>query len=134
MAVVTFHRPTDAGVARTKYDGKVIDGKHKLKIELVTDNDEVSQQPVKEQHNSPPSLLSRISGLHTQAAPIKIPVAAAATHPPQQPVKKRAPISVVVSGPRKRTKKGPKRVKKSLAQLDQEMEEYRATATDGRVA
>lgn len=26
MAIVTFHRPTDAGVARTKYDGKVIDG------------------------------------------------------------------------------------------------------------
>lgn len=26
MAVVTFHRPTDARVARTKYDGKVIDG------------------------------------------------------------------------------------------------------------
>jgi hypothetical protein len=26
MAVVTFHRPTDAGVARSKYNLKVIDG------------------------------------------------------------------------------------------------------------
>ena len=48
----------------------------------MTDNDEVSQQTVKEQHNTPPSLLSRISGPHTQAAPIKMPVVAAATHPP----------------------------------------------------
>jgi len=135
MAIVTFHRPTDAGVARTKYDGKVIDGKHKLKIELVTDNDELSQQTVKEQPNTPPSLLSRISGFHTQAAPIKMPVLdAVVTFPPQQPAKKSAPISIVVSGPRKRTKKGPKRVKKTFAQLDQEMEEYRATASDGKVA
>lgn len=29
--------------------------------------------------------------------------------------------------PRRRQKKGPRRVKKSLAQLDQEMEEYRAS-------
>jgi THO complex subunit 4 len=26
MALVTFHRPADAGVARAKYNGKVIDG------------------------------------------------------------------------------------------------------------
>jgi THO complex subunit 4 len=26
MALVTFHRPVDAGVARSKYNGKVIDG------------------------------------------------------------------------------------------------------------
>jgi len=133
MAVVTFHRLTDAGVARSKYNGKVIDGKHKLKIEIVTDNDELSLQTIKEQPNTPPSLLSRIAGLHIPAAPNPMPRNAAATHPPQHPAKARA-ASIVVSGPRKRTKKGPKRVKKSLAQLDQEMEEYRASATDGRGA
>jgi THO complex subunit 4 len=26
MALVTFHRPADAAVARSKYNGKVIDG------------------------------------------------------------------------------------------------------------
>jgi len=43
-------------------------------------------------------------------------------------------MPIVVSAPQKRTKKGPKRVKKSLAQLDQEMEEYRASVTNGNDA
>ncbi|KAI0000182.1 hypothetical protein BJV74DRAFT_766950 [Russula compacta] len=148
MAIVTFHRPTDAGVARSKYDGKVIDGKHKLKIELVTDSDEFTPHTIKEQTNAPPSLLSRIAGSHIKPASDQIPNNTAAVHPctpcegeslhhlspPRQHPAKRSPISIVVSGPRKRTKKGPKRVKKSLAQLDQEMEEYRASATDGKGA
>ena len=37
-----------------------------------------------------------------------------------------APLAIV---PRRRQKKGPRRVKKTLAQLDQEMEDYRAAAT-----
>jgi THO complex subunit 4 len=41
---------------------------------------------------------------------------------------------IVVLGPKKRMKKGPKRVKKSLAQLDQEMEDYRASAAVGQGA
>jgi hypothetical protein len=35
MAVVTFHRPTDAGVARSKYNGKVIDGSASFSILLL---------------------------------------------------------------------------------------------------
>jgi hypothetical protein len=52
----------------------------------------------------------------------------------QRPAKKLTP-SILVAGPKKRTKKGPKRVvKKSVAQLDQEMEDYRASATDKEAA
>ncbi|KAI9458676.1 hypothetical protein BJY52DRAFT_1268950 [Lactarius psammicola] len=130
MAVVTFQRATDAVSARSKYDGKVIDGKHKLKIELVTDSDEPLPEAVKEQQ---PSLLSRISGLHTRPASDPTPVNEHSAPPPQRPVKKHT-FSIVVSAPKKRTKKGPKRVKKSIAQLDQEMEDYRASATDRKVA
>jgi THO complex subunit 4 len=133
MAVVTFQRATDAVLARSKYNGKVIDGKHKLHIELVTDNDEPLPEAVIEQ----PSLLSRISGKisgpHTRpesdpTPSVKLPI----RPPPERPVKKPTP-SIFVAGPKKRTKKGPKRVKKSVAQLDQEMEDYRA-ATDRKVA
>ncbi|KAI9438596.1 hypothetical protein H4582DRAFT_184044 [Lactarius indigo] len=128
MAVVTFQRATDAISARSKYDGKVIDGKHKLKIELVTDSDEPLPEVVKEQ----PSLLSRIAGLHTRPASDPTP-GDELSAPPPRPVKKHT-FSIVVSGPKKRTKKGPKRVKKSLAQLDQEMEDYRASVTDKKAA
>lgn len=40
---------------------------------------------------------------------------------------KQEPLTDFPTGPRRRRqKKGPKRVKKSVAQLDQEMEDYRA--------
>ncbi|KAH9171369.1 hypothetical protein EDB89DRAFT_2070911 [Lactarius sanguifluus] len=127
MAVVTFQRATDAVSAQSKYDGKVIDGRHKLKIELVTDSDEPLPEVVKEQ----PSLLSRIAGTRPTSDPT--PGDQLPAPPPQRPVKKHT-FSIVVSGPKKRTKKGPKRVKKSLAQLDQEMEDYRASVTDRNAA
>jgi THO complex subunit 4 len=132
MAVVTFQRATDAVSARSKYDGKVIDGKHKLKIELVTDSDEPLPEAVKEQ----PSLLSRISG-HTRPESNAIPSVELSTPPPQRPRKNHTPLhtpSIFVAGPKKRTKKGPKRIKKSVAQLDQDMEDYRASTTDRKVA
>ncbi|KAH9061105.1 hypothetical protein EDB87DRAFT_1611995 [Lactarius vividus] len=129
MAVVTFQRATDAVSARSKYDGKVIDGRHKLKIELVTDTDEPLPEAAKEQ----PSLLSRIAGLRTRPASDPTPGNELSAPPPQRPVKKHT-ISIAVSSPKKRTKKGPKRVKKSLAQLDQEMEDYRAYVTDRKAA
>jgi THO complex subunit 4 len=131
MAVVTFQRATDAVSARSKYNGKVIDGKHKLKIELVTDNDEPLPQAVTSKEQ--PSLLSRISGPQARSASDLTPSKGPATPPPQRPAKNLTP-TIFVAGPKKRTKKGPKRVKKSVAQLDQEMEDYRATATDRKVA
>jgi len=131
MAVVTFQRATDAVLAQSKYNGKVIDGKHKLKIELVTDGEEPLPQAVKEQ----PTLLSRIATrIATQPAPNPTPSNELSTPPVQRPAKNLTP-TIFVAGPKKRTKKGPKRiVKKSLAQLDQEMEDYRASATDRKVA
>ncbi|KAH9973892.1 hypothetical protein BGW80DRAFT_1307018 [Lactifluus volemus] len=131
MAVVTFQRLTDASLARSKYNGKVIDGKHKLKIELVTDNDEPSPKAPTEQPFGLPSLLSRISGPHQQAFPISMLENEVSMPSPPRPVKRNV-IPIVVSTPQKRMKKGPRRVKKSLAQLDQEMEDYRASATVGQ--
>lgn len=122
---------------------------HKLKIELVTDSDEPLPQAVKEH----PTLLSRISGPQARPAPDLTPSKEPSTPPPyvpdpfcfdgenllhyllsrQRPAKNLTP-SVFVAGPKKRTKKGPKRVKKSVAQLDQDMEDYRASATDRKAA
>lgn len=104
MAVVTFHRPVDAGVAQSKYNGKVIDGstsfsahftsitdwalsqiEHKLKIELVTDSDELSVQPTKDQLNAPPSLLSRIAGPLKQVSSNQVPNNTVATVAMQTP-------------------------------------------------
>lgn len=99
MAVVTFQRATDAVLARSKYDGKVIDGskfllftkrvytgnrpteklEHKLKIELVTEADEPLPKAVKEQQ---PSLLSRISGPHTRPESVPTSSVVLPTPPP----------------------------------------------------
>ncbi len=53
---------------------------HKLKIELVTDGDELSVQTTTEQSNTPPSLLSRIAGPLIQVASDKVPKNTAAIH------------------------------------------------------
>ena len=100
MGVVTFQRATDAVLARSKYNGKVIDGskffsrpmcvckqsinqklEHKLKIELVTDSDEPLPKAVKEH----PSLLSRISGLRAQSASDPTPSNGISTPPAYVP-------------------------------------------------
>ncbi|KAI0261664.1 hypothetical protein BC834DRAFT_895358 [Gloeopeniophorella convolvens] len=134
MAVVTFQRPTDAGLARTKYNGKVIDGRHKIKIEIVTDSDELPPRLFQDQAPGPPSLLSRIAGPHFQPSPKPVfddALHSSTSKPKQHPSTKKGPIAFTVSGPKKRTKKGPKRIKKSLDQLDQDMEDYRASIVDG---
>jgi len=142
MAVVSFQRASDAAVARSKYNGKIVDGRRPIKIEIVKDDDEAPQAPPK-----PPSLLDRIgqpAGRPAQPATLAVAPPAArpqkrpptqpnALRAPPQPVAPRPPPALVKANPkaRLRKKKGPKRTKmvqKSLAQLDQDMEEYRASA------
>ncbi|KAI0064409.1 hypothetical protein BV25DRAFT_1823406 [Artomyces pyxidatus] len=135
MAVVTFQRPGDAVAARVKYNGKTVDNRHRMKVEIILDADEVSSRPPPAQQAGPPSLLSRLGGNNTTTHPKPVPKAApikAAPVPPLQPkvrpVKKtpHAAAPQIVVG-KKRVKKGAKRVKKTAAQLDQEMEDYRAS-------
>ncbi|KAF8843931.1 hypothetical protein BDN67DRAFT_923363 [Paxillus ammoniavirescens] len=136
MAVVSFQRPGDAGVAREKYDGKFIDGRRPIKIEVVLDsgNAVVKAPPAQTQ----PSLLSRLGGIFAanatptipahNHAPNGSPVAPAPRKPPAPRAVHSTPIAVV---PHRRQKKKPRRVKKTVAQLDQEMEDYR-TGVDAR--
>ncbi|KIJ59391.1 hypothetical protein HYDPIDRAFT_100831 [Hydnomerulius pinastri MD-312] len=130
MAVVVFQRAGDAAVARTKYDGKFIDGRRPIKIEIVVDSN--NAVPTAPSSQTQPSLLNRLGNIVTVNAPPVISApdhapngisAAKAQHAPR--IAQNAPTAVV---PRRRQKKGPRRVKKSIAQLDQEMEDYRSGA------
>jgi len=134
MAVVQFHRTTDAVVARQKYNGKFVDGKRPITIEIVTEDEPRPRAPMAPAKPQVPSLLQRLGA---QLAP---PVVAAAMKPPAKAkaAKKAAapaatkPAARPVASNSKaklRTKKGPKRVKKAAAtvdELDKEMDEYRA--------
>ncbi|OSX61079.1 hypothetical protein POSPLADRAFT_1074812 [Postia placenta MAD-698-R-SB12] len=141
MAVVSFARTADAAIARAKYNSKIVDGRRPIKIEIVKDEDEAAQAPPKT-----PSLLDRLAKPPTapvhaaqKAAPPakqprahQAPRANAAKPPQQQRQQQQAPATTAKA--RLRQKKGPRRlkkaaaVKKTAAELDQEMEEYRASA------
>ncbi|KAG2128720.1 hypothetical protein DEU56DRAFT_818758 [Suillus clintonianus] len=139
MAVITFQRPGDAVAARAKYDGKLIDGRRPIKIEIIVDSDDAAGSTPAP---AIPSLLGRIgkvagapksSLLAPQSQVLNINVSPVA---PQKIVV--TPRTVQTAGTkavsRRRKKKGPRRLnktnvaEKSLAQLDQDMEEYRAGA------
>ncbi|OCH85767.1 hypothetical protein OBBRIDRAFT_797835 [Obba rivulosa] len=138
MAVVTFQRSGDAAVARAKYNGKIVDGKRPIKIEIIVDEDvpgvKSTPQP------QVPSLLQRLGGIAAPASQVKPTqngvIPNGTSHPPQS----RKAVGKAAAAPRAaaqtsstkaklRAKKGPKRVKKkTVAELDKEMEDYRATA------
>ncbi|KAG5635091.1 hypothetical protein H0H81_012463 [Sphagnurus paluster] len=135
MAVVSFYRPGDALVAKTKYDGKIVDGRNPLKIEIITDG-----APLKVAAGPPPArtLLARI-GEKPKAAPNAAPAPPlkqqkARAHAQQKQHQDTVPAAIPVPPRRLRQKKGPKRIKKLQAvnvtrdQLDKEMEDYRASA------
>ncbi|OSD01408.1 hypothetical protein PYCCODRAFT_1468584 [Trametes coccinea BRFM310] len=138
MAVVTFARSGDASIARAKYNGKIVDGRRPIKIELVVDEDEA--RPAQAPKSSAPSLLQRIS-LPPAAQ------AAAQSHgrkpaPPQAKGGNAAgPSAQAAPNPRKRlrAKKGPRRLnkqqqarqpqkKKTVEELNREIDEWRARA------
>ncbi|KAL4249454.1 ALYREF mRNA export adapter [Abortiporus biennis] len=136
MAVVTFQRSADAGIARQKYHGKIIDSRRPIKIEIVKDEDiTVSNAPPKVEV---PSLLSRLGNITSTTVTKAIPSQPRKqVAPAQTPIPARSSNQSIASRlqPRRklRTKKGPRRVRKrplSAAQLDEEMEDYRARADD----
>ncbi|KAG1776348.1 hypothetical protein EV702DRAFT_1109994 [Suillus placidus] len=142
MAVITFQRPGDAAAAREKYDGKLIDGRRPIKIEIIVDSDDAAGSTRSTPASTVPSLLGRIGKV--AGVPKSGPLA-----PPSQVMNTNvspiAPQKIVVSPrtvqtagtkavSRRRKKKGPRRLnksnvtQKSLAELDQDMEEYKAAA------
>ncbi|KAG0696594.1 hypothetical protein DFH29DRAFT_812790 [Suillus ampliporus] len=141
MAVITFQRPGDAAAARAKYDGKLIDGRRPIKVEIIVDSDDAANStpapPV-------PSLLGRIGNVAgATKSGLLILLGRFCLHSPNlffsTPQKITvAPRTVQTAAtkavPRRRKKKGPRRLnksnvtQKSLAQLDQDMEEYKAAA------
>ncbi|KAF8556023.1 hypothetical protein OG21DRAFT_1483374 [Imleria badia] len=127
MAVVSFQRAGDAALARSKYDGKFIDGRRPIKIEIVVDSEHAAVSPPQQ---TQPSLLGRLGGITNPLLSIT-----PHNHAPNAPARKQRPVSSapLAVAPRRRQKKGPRRVKKTLAQLDQEMEDYRASfAVNGK--
>ncbi|KAG1736078.1 uncharacterized protein EDB91DRAFT_534840 [Suillus paluster] len=142
MAVITFQRPGDAAAARAKYDGKLIDGRRPIKIEIIVDSDDAAAGSLPAPAPPIPSLLGRIgkvagapkSGLlapQSQILNINVPPAG-----PQKIAVAPRIVQTAATKPvaRRRKKKGARRVnksnvaQKSLAQLDQDMEEYKASA------
>ncbi|KAF7360351.1 mRNA export protein mlo3 [Mycena venus] len=153
MAVVVFQRPGDAAIARQKYDGKIVDGRRPLKIEVIVET-AASVPSIPSAPPAPPTLFDRLQTKGpvpgpSQAAPVvggPAPVSlrfATQTQPHRlpgqhtQPPRPATPYNSNFPAPipprRYRTKKGPKRLKKqwvarSKEQLDRDMEDYRASA------
>jgi len=136
MAIVSFQRPGDAAVARTKYDGKIVDGRRPLKIEVIVDEALPTVTTPPPPPPQMPSLLYRLGEKaltnRVSSAPTPIP-----TQPRAQQKLQRAipppPLTVGAAPTKRRYKKGPKRIKKQYIQptrdqLDKEMEDYRAAA------
>jgi len=134
MAVVTFQRLGDAAAAKAKYDGKFIDMKRPIKIEIITDDVPEAQARAPP---AVPSLLSRLGGISAIGGSTNRPLGTAvnSASPPTQPRRQSAIAAHAIrvaptARPRQkmRMKKGPRRVKKSAGQLDKEMEDYRAAS------
>ncbi|KAH9933068.1 uncharacterized protein B0H18DRAFT_1083228 [Fomitopsis serialis] len=136
-------KPESAALAREKYNGKIVDGRRPIKIEIIKDDNEIpSAAPEKKSL----SLLERIgqTSKSVHAAPgaqrtaAKAPAQPKATKATQKAAPKTAaaqrPIFAGNAKAKLRTKKGPKRIQKqqqrkvvTAEQLDQEMEDYRAS-------
>ncbi|EEB87475.1 hypothetical protein MPER_15161, partial [Moniliophthora perniciosa FA553] len=99
-----------------KYDGKFVDGRRPIKIELITDGASARQET-----------FGCVSIIKQAAAAARIAANANASPSTNTQV----PVA-----PRRRVKKGPKRLKKHIQkhktaeELDKEMEDYRAAAVE----
>ncbi|KAK1228124.1 hypothetical protein PQX77_008859 [Marasmius sp. AFHP31] len=153
MAVVSFQRPGDALVAQGKYDGKFVDGRRPIKIEIISDTRTIlssttstpvatpPQPPslfdrIEKKTTSPPTGPSSMNGTHINGVKNNhsLPRQAAAAAKIVASTPQGSTSSQVPVPPRRRIKKGPKRLKKQLPrsktaeELDKEMEDYRAAA------
>ncbi|KAL5499062.1 hypothetical protein ACEPAH_1580 [Sanghuangporus vaninii] len=128
MAVVAFTRSTDAWRARGKFHGKLIDGRRLIKVEVIVDRDHDSSPATNTQNTSTTSAPEKSKSLFDRLGPPSTYYSVVFLIERTAPKVSRRPAAPAPVAPavRKRTKKGPKRVKKSVADLDREMEEYAA--------
>ncbi|TRM63561.1 hypothetical protein BD626DRAFT_456967 [Schizophyllum amplum] len=140
MAVVGFQRKGDAAVARAKYNMKIVDGRRPIVIEIISDEDAPAPAPA-----GPPSLFDRIGGVaKPQAGPAstakgkKAAAKATGAQAAQKHAAQAAEKTPAVPPRRLRQKKGARRLQKRAAapvpsktreELDQEMEDYRASGS-----
>lgn len=70
MAVITFQKSTDAKVAKQKYDGKIVDRRRPIKIELIVDDlpNPDASTAARPRAQQPVSLLDRLAVSTTPAA------------------------------------------------------------------
>ncbi|RPD55997.1 hypothetical protein L227DRAFT_579211 [Lentinus tigrinus ALCF2SS1-6] len=108
-AIVSFTRPGDAVVARAKYNGKIVDGRRPIKIEIITDEDDARKTAPAPAPAGPPSLLDRI-------APANPRQAVAAAGAPVVNGQKKVATTPVSGKVHLRTKKGPRRLNKQRGQ------------------
>ncbi|KAJ3994307.1 hypothetical protein F5050DRAFT_1775455 [Lentinula boryana] len=160
MAVVVFQRPGDAVVARMKYNGKFVDGRRPIRIEIISDHSGPITIPsgrfppnphnshVQSKHPQPLTLLDRIAKPSATSSsttnhinnvhqlPRQAAAAALIASQPQsqsqfEPYAGLSPVaslrSSLPSHPRKRTKKGPRRLNKSRVEFPR----YMNTTTNG---
>ncbi|KAH9941582.1 RNA-binding domain-containing protein [Epithele typhae] len=150
MAIVTFTRPDDAVLARSKYNGKIVDGRRPIKIEIVRDDNGPSGTVSAPAAPPPvPTLLSRISPAQPNGV-AAVPQAngrqngrqnKGAPTNQQQPAQRQPAQQQEETRVRLRTKKGPRRLnkqnvqlqgkrarpkRKTAEELDAEMDNYRA--------
>nr|GAT51268.1 RNA annealing protein [Mycena chlorophos] len=130
MAVVTFQRLGDAVAARERFNGRVVDGRKPIRIQLIVD--ETAPEP----RARAMTLFDRLQGPNQTtpvAGPSKVAFAVAPTHQnrsqPHAPPRPATPYNNTFPKPqfvagggganaalqRKRVKKGPKRLKKQWA-------------------
>jgi len=111
-----------------------------IKIEIIVDSNLTSTASATPSAPSAPTLLNRIGGITKPAnpsiasrigAPVGVAPAANGTLQMKARAVQQVRVGSAASGPRRlRTKKGPKRIKKSVEQLDQDMDEYVAGRSD----
>ncbi|EAU89565.1 hypothetical protein CC1G_02454 [Coprinopsis cinerea okayama7 len=159
MAMVWFVRSGDAAIARAKYDGKIVDGRRPIKIEIIVDGvpgSASTSQVGPAAPAAPPSLLDRM-GIKPTAAGPKATSLVQRTNPPGHPLPNQPLVTKlqaqaaarIASGappptapravpPRRpRIRKGPKRLQKkavTVEDLDKEMEDYRAAIPENGFA
>jgi len=134
MAMVWFQRDGDAAVAADRYDGRFVDNKRLLKVEIVVGKDEATPWRKTPTKKEPPSTSPQSMSLleRMNIAPAKEPLKPRA--PKERLQKAPAAPAEVTTKPRavptkRKARKGPARLtkKKVTAQeLDEEMEAYRA--------
>ncbi|THV00461.1 hypothetical protein K435DRAFT_854690 [Dendrothele bispora CBS 962.96] len=148
MAIVWFQRPEDAALAKNKYDGKFVDGRKPIKIEIITDKNLSSLSSLSSSSapsssstpQAPLSLIDRIQG----RKPVTTPTGPSTLKNHSLPRQEAAvaammasPASSLPTGPstnKRRVRKGPKRLKKQQMRVQFAKVHPSATTANGAAA